>query len=72
MPRRWIADSKDHCPLAGSRETPTSQPTRDLRAGIAAIGPLPLLMEFPDLFHHPIEIFDQSVMAHKHLASGGY
>lgn len=29
-----------------------------------------LLMDLPDLFHKPIEIFDQSVVIHKHLAAG--
>jgi hypothetical protein len=28
-------------------------------------------MDFLDVLHHPVEIFDQSVMIHKHLATGG-
>ena len=29
-------------------------------------------MDFWDFFQHPIEIFEQSVMIHEHLATGGY
>jgi hypothetical protein len=30
------------------------------------------LIDFPDLFHHPVEILDQPVMIHEHLAGSGY
>jgi hypothetical protein len=38
------------------------------RAGCSLL----LLMNFPDLLHHPIEIIQQPVMIHEHLATRGY
>jgi hypothetical protein len=38
---------------------------------LPVIGTLLLLIDFSDLFHHPIEVIDQPVMIHEHLAAGG-
>jgi hypothetical protein len=42
------------------------------RSRFHAVFSLLLLMDVSDLFHHPIEVIDQPVMIHEHLATRSY